>query len=236
MLAPENTMAAFRLAVERYRTDMLELDVHLTRDEQVVVAHDPTVDRCTDGSGAIVELTLAQLQQLDAGARFPEGKFRGERIPTLEQVLLAFPRMRINVELKAHTPELIPRFVELVTRLDAVNRICCGSEHDDIAEKLHAVLPNACHFFPRNALAEFVMTIKGGEPAPKIDRYTVLDMPAEWEGIPLIDEQLVQIARDAGKWINVWTINDEASMRRLVELKVGGIMTDRPDLLREVLG
>src|ERR671919_1607037 len=69
-LAPENTLAAFALAVERYRTDMLELDVHQTRDGVWVVSHDATVDRCTDGSGAIAELPLEEIQRLDAGHRF----------------------------------------------------------------------------------------------------------------------------------------------------------------------
>lgn len=233
LLAPENTLAAFRMAVEAYRTDMLELDVHLTCDEQVVVAHDPTVERCTDGTGAIAAMTLRELQALDAGARFE--RFRGERIPTLQEVLRAFPTVRINVELKAHTPELVPRFVALVQSEGAVDRICCGSEHDDVAGKLHAALPEACHFFPRDALAEWVMTVKGGDPAPRMERYAVLDMPDQWEGIPLVDAALLRVAAEQRKWVNVWTINDEPTMRRLAGLKVGGIMTDRPDLLRAVL-
>lgn len=233
-LAPENTLAAFRMAVEKHRTDILELDVHLTRDEHVVVAHDPTVDRCTDGHGAISQMSLSEVQALDAGAHFPQ--FRGERIPTFEQVLRAFPRTRINVELKAHTDALTARFVELVRREDAAGRICCGSEDEAHARKLVEALPQACHFFPRDPLAEWVMSVKGGEPAPRMDDYTHLAMPDEFQGMPLVDEALVRAARDAGKWLSVWTINDEASMRRLAALKVGGIMTDRPDLLRGVLG
>src|SRR5262244_924500 len=111
LLAPENTLPAFRAAVERWQTDMLELDVHATRDGELVVSHDPTLQRCTDGEGRIGDHTLDQIQQLDAGFHFsPDGgrttPFRGRavRIPTFREVLRAFPRMRLNVEVKAEAP------------------------------------------------------------------------------------------------------------------------------------
>lgn len=99
-LAPENTMAAFAMA-EAIDADGIELDVHLSRDGVAVVLHDETVDRTSDGRGAVASLTLGQLQQLDAGSWF-DGDFRGERIPTLDEVLAwASDRLRLNIEIKS---------------------------------------------------------------------------------------------------------------------------------------
>ncbi|MEJ2679856.1 MAG: glycerophosphodiester phosphodiesterase family protein, partial [Gemmatimonadota bacterium] len=105
-LAPENTMAAFRQAVDRWPVDMMELDVHATADGHCVVIHDPTVDRTTNGQGVVAALSLAELQTLDAGYRFEldgEQPFRdrGVRIPTLDEVLDALPDMRLTIEVKA---------------------------------------------------------------------------------------------------------------------------------------
>ncbi len=242
-LAPENTLAAFRMAVERYRTDMLELDVHQTRDGVLVVSHDPTVDRCTDGAGRIAELTLAELQRLDAGRRFTRDwgrtfPFRGKgvRLPTLEEVLRAFPGLRLNIELKADAPGAVERFADTVRRADAVARVCCGSEHDALAARLYEAFPEGCHFYPRDAGSGFVINARTGEPPPEDPRFLVLDMPLYLEGMRLIDRDFLDVARRHGKWVNVWTVDSPAEMTQLVAEGVGGIMTDRPDLLRDVLG
>lgn len=237
-LAPENTLAAFRQAVERWRTDQLELDVHVTRDGEVVVIHDETLDRCTDGSGPVADRTAAELAELDAGYRWTADgagfPFRGKgiRIPTLREVLRAFPGLRLNVELKggAEAP-----FVELLREERALDRVCIGSEHDAIGERLADALPEGCHFLPRGKLAELVMALKlGGEPTLD-ERFLVLDMPLFHEGIRLVDRPFLERTASIGRWVNVWTVDEPEEMRRLVEDGVGGIMTDRPDLLRTIL-
>lgn len=239
-LYPENTMLAFRAAVAEHRTDLLELDVHASKDGEVVVAHDPTLDRCTDGSGPLKELTYAELAKLDAGYRFSKDagvtfpfRGRGITLPRLAEVLDAFPRLKINVELKAE--EAIGPFVGLVKRFPALlDRLCIGSEHDAIAARLCEELPGGCFFYPRDALAAFVLGFKGGELVDD-PRFTVLDMPYAYEGLVLFDRALADEAARRGKWINVWTVDDEAQMRRAIADGVGGIMTDRPDVLRAVL-
>src|SRR5688572_12268010 len=140
LLAPENTLPAFRLAVERYRTQMLELDVHLSRDGEVVVAHDATLERCTNGAGPLAALTLAELQRLDAGFHFsPDAgrtfPFRGQdaRIPTLREVLRAFPGLRINLELKPDSPGAEDALQKVLRQEGALERVCLGSEHDTVA-------------------------------------------------------------------------------------------------------
>jgi glycerophosphoryl diester phosphodiesterase len=241
-LAPENTMLAFRQAVERFQTDMLELDVHMTADGELVVAHDPTVDRCTDGTGEIARLTLSQVRRLDAGHHFSQDRGatfpcrgKGAQVPTLVEVLRAFPRVRLNVDVKASTPGIEAAFARTIRNERAAQRVCCGSEREEMSARLFAAFPEGCHFYPAEALAAFVIAVRSGEPPPSDPRFSVLDMPLEYEGIRLIDAQLLEAAERANKWVNVWTIDEADVMRRLVSDGVGGIMTDRPDLLRDVL-
>lgn len=241
-LAPENTMTAFRQAVERWHTDMLEIDVHLTRDGEVVVFHDDTLDRCTDASGPVLEKSWRELAEVDAGYGFtPDGgetfPFRGGgvRIPRLVEVLRAFPDLRLNVELKADLPDLVGAFAELVRAEGALDRLCVGSEHDETAAQLHDALPDACHFFPRDAGTLWVMSAKAGAELPDDPRWQVLDMPWELGGVRLVTRELLEQTRAAGIWVNVWTVDDPDEMRRLAALGVGGVMTDRPDLLRTIL-
>ncbi|EPX63749.1 Glycerophosphoryl diester phosphodiesterase [Cystobacter fuscus DSM 2262] len=241
-LAPENTLPAFRLAVERHRTQMLETDVHLTRDGELVVAHDATLERCTDGAGEVAAHTLAELQRLDAGHHFsPDGglthPFRGQgvRLPSLREVLRAFPDLRLNIEVKPDVPGVEDAFASLLREERALGRVCVGSELDPVGERLTRVLPEACHFYPRDALTAFVLAVRMGEPIPEDPRYRVLDMPLYFGEVRLVDELLLNAARAHGKWINVWTVDDPGEMRQLVAEGVGGIMTDRPDLLRRVL-
>ncbi len=96
-------------------------------------------------------------------------------------------------------------------------------------------MPEACHFYPRDALTAFVLAVRAGEQPPEEARYTVLDMPLYFGDIRLVDEALLRAVDAHGKWLNVWTVDEPEEMRRLVAEGVGGIMTDRPDLLRQVL-
>ena len=239
-LYPENTMYAFERARAVHRTDVLELDVHASSDGEIVVAHDATLERCTDGSGPLSALTWQQLKRLDAAFHFtPVGQTgtplrgKGITLPSLKELLAATPGLRLNIEVKS--AGAVDAFVSLVKHEQCLERLCIGSEHDSIGAELARALPDACHFFPANALAAFVLPTKGGEPPEDDPRYTVLDMPYRWEGVTLFDAELAKVARAHGKWINVWTIDEEVEMRRCVVDGVGGVMTDRPDVLRAVL-
>ncbi len=241
LLAPENTRAAFDSAIERWRTDMLELDVHLTADGQLVVSHDPTVQRCTNGEGPIREQTLAELQRLDAGYHFTPDSgltypFRGKgvRLPSFKEVLVAYPGLPLNVELKEDAPGAVEALAALVRGLGAGPRVCIGSELDWLAERLVKALPEVTHFYPRDALVQAVVAIKSSEPLPP-SPYSVLDVPYRYAGVTLLDRDFLAAAREAEKWVNVWTVDAEPEMRALVAMGVGGVMTDRPDILRRVL-
>jgi len=241
-LWPENTLYAFQRAVEDFQTDMLELDLHRTRDGVLVVSHDATVERCTDGGGALRTLTLAQVERLDAGHAFTpdEGRtypYRGQglRLPTFHEVLKSFPSMRLNVEIKEDAPGIEHAFAQAVREAGALGRVCFGSEHDALAERLHQALPEGCLFYPRDALTQLVLALHQGEPPPDEPRYTVLDMPLTFGDMRLLTPDFLAACTRQDKWINVWTIDDEEEMRRLVQEGVGGIMTDHPERLRRVL-
>jgi len=232
-LYPENTLYAFERAVSLHRTDMLELDLHATKDDELVVAHDETLERCTDGSGPLAALTWAELSRLDASRPFPALRGKGVRIPRFIEVLRAFPALHLNVELK--TASALGPFLALVRAERCLDRLCIGSEHDALAIALSDALPDACHFYPRDALASLVIGIRSGEVPEDDGRFTVLDMPLDWEGITIFDANLARVAAGLGKWVNVWTVDDPAVMRAAIADGVGGVMTDRPDVLREVL-
>jgi glycerophosphoryl diester phosphodiesterase len=240
-LYPENTLHAFRAAVTEHQTDLLELDLQASKDGALVVAHDDTLDRCTDGRGPLKALTYDELSQLDAAYKFTTDvgvsfplRGRGIGLPRFAEVLEAFPTVKLNVELK--TFDAVEPFVAMVkSQPSLLERLCIGSEHDAVAAKLVEALPDGCFFYPRDALVAFVLGFKGGELVDD-PRYTVLDMPLKYQGLTLFDRALADEATRLGKWVNVWTVDDEAEMRKAIADGVGGIMTDRPDVLRAVLG
>jgi glycerophosphoryl diester phosphodiesterase len=237
---PENTRVAFAGALAQ-GAHMLELDVHLSADGEVVVAHDDTLDRCTDATGPLVALTAAQLAQVDAGFHFsPDGQHfpwrgRGVGIPRLAEVLQAHPDTRLNIELKTADPALIPLFLQEIRRAGALDRVCMGSEQDAVAFDLFAACPQGCHYAPRGPLTAWVMAALTGQSRPRDARFLVLDMPLDWQGLRLVTPRLLAAAAADGLWVNVWTVDTLADQAELVRLGVGGVMTDRPDRLAGVL-
>lgn len=240
-LHPENTLLAFERSVEVHAADALELDLHATRDGVLVVLHDETLERTTDGEGPVAALTFAELSRLDAGARFTADggrsyPYRGQglRVPSFVELLRRLPAVPLNVELKATAPGLEEQVAAVLRAEAATERVCLGSEHDDVAARLLRAAPEVCAFYPREALTRAVMALKTGAALPE-EPFLVLDMPLEHLGIRLVDRTLIERAAGAGRWVNVWTVDDPAEMRALIDDGVGGVMTDRPDLLRELL-
>ncbi len=237
-LAPENTMAAFRAAVDVWGADMLEMDVHLTRDGEVVVLHDATVDRTTDGTGPVRERTWSQLRELDAGHRFldPEGRpsFRGAgvTIPRFEEVLEAFPRTRIAVEPKV--AEAGGPLAGLVRRHGAGHRVILGAEHERTrrgAGEIGAALgASRSQLYPWMALHR--LPGLGRLYTPPVD---VFQVPERRGPLAVVTSRFVEEAHRRNMPVHVWTVDDEPSMRRLLALGVDAIQSDRPDVLARVL-
>ena len=239
---PENTLRSFSRAISD-GADYLELDVHATADAQVVVIHDPTVDRTTDGKGAVKEWTLSALRRLDAGYRFQaaDGGFpargQGVTIPTLEEVIDAFPSVPLTVEVKQAEPRIAERVVQILLAHRAGGRVVVAAGNDDIMPQLRSA--GAAHGIPTSfstaEVAEFVKRVAEGALVGYRPPGAALQVPPEWEGFQVITAATVAAAHALGIEVHAWTINDEAEMERLLSLGTDGIMTDLPALGRSVI-
>jgi glycerophosphoryl diester phosphodiesterase len=210
-----------------------------------VVFHDDETGRITGAPGTVEARTLAEISRLDAGATFtPDGgrtfPFRGRdlRIPTLEEALARLPRMRFNIEAKTADPRLAVALASVVREAGALDRVCVGAADDGQGERIRALLPGACHFLPVGAATCHVLAARsGGEATGCPEGYDVADLPVRTgEGLWVVDAAVVSWFRARGLAVFVWTVDDETDMRRLLDLGVHGVMTDRPDLLARVLG
>jgi glycerophosphoryl diester phosphodiesterase len=242
LLAPENTLAAFELGAS-YAPDALELDIQMTRDGEIVVIHDPTVDRVTEGHGPVVAYTLADLQRLDAGYHFtPDGgqthPFRGQgvRIPTLREVFERFPTLLINIDLKETQEGKEAALWRTIQQAQAIHRVIVGSfvcaSLRRFRQFTHGVIPtSACP----GEVASFLLrqrlrATRGLRPA-----YMAFQVPEVRSGVRVVSPAFVRAAHGHDLAVHVWTVNERADMERLLDWGVDGIMTDRPDTLAEVL-
>jgi glycerophosphoryl diester phosphodiesterase len=240
-LAPENTILAFQNAYHM-GVDVLEMDVHLTRDGHLVVIHDSTVDRTTNGHGRVRDMTLAEIKSLDAGYRFSTdgGKtfpFRGKgvTIPTLEEVLSAFPDARLNIEIKPDDERAADKLVELIKAHHAENRVLVLSFHSKPLSRFRALLPDAATAASKNEITLFWVMDKlymWRIFRPKPD---ALQIPVRWGRYHIYSPRFVRDAHRMGMEVHVWTVDDPQEMKRLLDDGVDGIITNRPDLLMKVL-
>jgi glycerophosphoryl diester phosphodiesterase len=238
-VAPENTLPSFRRALAD-GVDVFELDVHATRDGEVVVLHDPTLERTTDGAGAVADVTFAELSKLDAGHRFsPDGgrtfPFRGQgiRVPRLTELLQEFREIPLNIEIKSEGAPIITAVVAMVRAARA--RIVLAAEHDSIMQAIRAAAPDLPTSLATGEVAAFIGALQNGETPPLPDGAVALQIPPSFGDIVLVDARSVAAAHALGAEIHVWTINDPDEARRLLDLGCDGIMTDVPHLVSPVI-
>lgn len=245
-LAPEGTMAAFDNAAS-LEVDVFEYDTHMTSDGHLVVIHDDTVDRTTNGSGKVNEMSLEDVQLLDAGYNFVDdaGEYsfrdKGVYIPTVEEMFQKYPNMRHLIELKdTNAPELYDDVIEELWRLiqeyNMEENVMVGSFTHSINERFEEVswgeIPIGAG---ENAVRDFAtkhVAYLNGLASSSVDS---LQLPTESDGYDLTTNNLIQSAKARGMSVYYWTINDKETMRELVKKNVDGIMTDYPNLLIEVL-
>ena len=243
LLRPENTMPAFEHGIS-FGADALELDIQQTRDGELVVIHDPTLDRTTSSSGPVADYSQDELRAVDAGYRFTTDggatfPYRGQgiTIPTLRQVFERFPHARINIDLKDSTPDREARLWALIQEFAAEDRICAGCFTHAALVRFRRLTsgrvatsasPREVRGFLLAALSH--TTIWWLRPA-----YDALQVPDTYGSVRIVSRTTVEAAHRLGVDVHVWTVDERSHMEALLALGVDGLMTDRPDILAEVL-
>ena len=220
--------------------ERLELDVHATSDGVVVVLHDETLERTTDGAGAVRALPLAAVERLDAGYRFraPDGSYpyraRGLRVPTLAALLEAFPGVPLNIEIKQREPPIEAVVLATLDRFAARGRTLLAAEDPAVMARIRAA-PDVLTSFSAAEVAEFVFRLRDGRLGGYHPPGVALQVPPAFGDVALVMAESVAAAHRLGLEVHVWTINEEAEIETLLDLGVDGIMTDFPARGVEVL-
>ncbi|MBB5233533.1 glycerophosphodiester phosphodiesterase [Deinococcus budaensis] len=240
-LRPSNTLLAYRNAAS-LGADMLEMDMHATRDGVLVLSHDAALDRLTNVRGRIPELTLAQVRAADAGYAFSlDGgrtfPFRGQgvQVAQLSEVLSAFPALPMIIEIKQASPSLAAPFCRALRDAGATRRVIAASFSDVALNEFRAACPEVMTSMTERELRPLVLLSKVGLARLAPVRGRAAQVPVRAGRIEVVTPGFVRAMQARGVAVQVWTVNDPAEMRRLIRLGVDGIITDRPDLLEEVL-
>jgi len=208
--------------------------VHATADGVVVVLHDETLERTTDGTGPVRALPLAAVERLDAGFRFraPDGTYpyrdRGLRVPTLTALLEAFPGVPLNIELKQQAPAIEAAVLATLDRFAARERVLLAAEDAAIMARIRAAAPDVVTSFSAAEVADFVYRLRDGRLGDYRPPGVALQVPPAFRDTAIVTAESVAAAHALGLEVHAWTINDEAEMERLLDLGVDGIMTDFP--------
>lgn len=240
--APENTLEAYRLAVES-GIGGLELDVHMTRDGGIVVMHDDDVGRCTDGAGLIREKSLDEVKSLDAGYRFSRDggrtfPYRGQglQIPTLDEVFQQFPDTPINLDIKEDQAGIEEAVLQIIERNNAEGRIFVASQDQRVIRRFRKLsggrIPTSSSQFE---VGVFLALSRLGLERLLRPAYAALQVPTSYRGIEIVTPRFVEAAHNLRVRVDVWTVDDPEEMKRLLDLGVDVIMANRPEVLVEVL-
>jgi glycerophosphoryl diester phosphodiesterase len=240
-IRPSNTLEAFGHAVA-LGADVLDTDMHITRDGVLVLMHDRTVDRTTDGTGAIRELTIDQIKELDAGYRFTldDGKtfpYRGQglTVPTLEELLTAFPDKRFGVEMKPPELGIAEPFCAALRKYNMQNQVLVSSFRQENMDAFRKACPEVATSATQNEVILFFAFNTLRLTRAYTPNYNSLQVPEEQSGILVLTPHFVAGARSRGLAVQPWTIDEEQDLRRILALGVDAINTNRPDRLLEML-
>ena len=239
---PGNTLYAFQNAVE-LGVDIIETDIRQTKDGVLVVSHDETVDNKSNGTGRVVDLTLAELKTLDAAYNWspPDSSdfpYRGQGItyPTLEEVFLAFPDMRYNIDMKQSEPPIYNALCDLIRKHNMQDKVVAASFSHATITAFRKICPEVTTSGDETETRNFVfmnLAYLGRLYSPNFNAFQV---PTKSSGITIMTPHFVRAAHERNLRVDVWTIDDPIEMERLINMGADGIITDRPDLLMELLG
>lgn len=225
-------MPAFAHAVE-LGVDAIECDVHLSRDGEVVVIHDPTLDRTTDAGGPVADRTAAELAQVDAAFRFEQdGGFpyrgTGAGVPRLADVLARWPAMPFVIEVKGSRPETARRTLEVIAEARADERVIVGGFSQQVLAAVRslqpAMLTSASSAEVQSALRRSYFFV-----TPRRTGFALFQVPVRLRGRRVLSRQFVRVARRAGIPVQAWIVDELEEMRRLIAWGVTGLISDRPD-------
>jgi glycerophosphoryl diester phosphodiesterase len=241
-LWPGNTQYAFQQAAV-LGVDVLEMDLHISQDGVLVIMHDETVDRTTNGTGLLEEMMIEEIKALDAGFNWsPDngGTFpyrgKGITVPTLEEVFQSFPNYHMNIEIKKTERSMAEPFCKLIRAYDMENKVLVASFHDERMEKFRQVCPEVATSSPRQETRVFVLLSKVFLGRIYSPNYESMQVPEESSGIKVMTEQFVRAAHERRLRVEPWTIDNPEQMQLYIDWGVDGIITDRPDLMLELLG
>ncbi|MDA2930194.1 glycerophosphodiester phosphodiesterase [Acidobacteria bacterium AH-259-O06] len=222
--APENTMAAFERAIEM-KVDLIELDIHFSKDGEIMVIHDETVDRTTDGRGAIAEMTRNEVQALDAGSWFSP-RFEGERVPTLSEVIELVKPTPVNLLIEIKQGRGLPhgfekRLIQAIQEHNILSRVIVQSFNHAAVRKVKEENPSIA----TGALIDY----RSPDPVSEVKA-----AGAETLGLKssLVTREVIEKAHRNGLRVFVWTVNKLARIRKMLTLGVDGVITDYPSRVR----
>ena len=238
---PGETLHAYERAL-KLGVDVIELDIHRTSDGELVLMHNSTVDETTDGTGPVRRFTLKELKRLDAGYRWSSdgGKsfpFRGKGITvaTLKEVFEAFPRARMNIEIKQSEPSLIEPFCKLIRDHGLTEKVLVASFRDGVMKEFRRRCPEVATSASTPELLEYISKnnpVTGGSYRPNSDALQVKDRVL---ALRVVTKRFIERAHGRNLQVHAWTVNDLDGMRRLVADGVDGIITDYPGPLLALL-
>ena len=232
-MAPENTLVAFDAGIAA-GADGLEFDVHLSRDRQVVIIHDGTLERTTDGRGSVAERTAAELAGVNASRRFGidlEHQWAGAPagVPTLEAVLARYRDAALIIEMKGEDTRLGPAVVDIIRRAGVSHRVCLGSFSSAVLASARAAAPDIPTSAGRDESLRALQRSWFWMSPGKVP-YRAFQLPEVSGRLRVVSRRFLRGAHRSGCAVQVWTVNEEADMRRLFDWGVDGIVTDRPDV------
>lgn len=240
-LWPENTLHAFTHAAD-LGVDVLEMDVRSTRDGQLVLIHDSTVDRTSNGTGAVQDLALAELQALDAGYAWSTDRgetfpFRGRgiRIPTLDEVFASLPHMAMILEIKSSQAAIATKLGQMIRSYGMTERVLVASFDAEVMQAFRRLYPEiATSGAEKEVRRLYVLHLArlSRVYAPPMES---LDVPQYSDDRFIATRRFVQAAHERNLHVHVWTVNEADAMQRLLDHGVDGITTDYPDRLLQIL-
>jgi glycerophosphoryl diester phosphodiesterase len=241
-LWPENTLHAFQQS-QQLGVDIIETDVRSTKDGHLVVIHDATVERTTEGAGRVAEMTLAELKKLDAAFRWSSdgGKTfplrgKGISVPTLQEVFAALPKMRFNIEPKQDEPSIVRPLCKIIREHQMTDKVMVGSFRANVMEEFRRECAEVATSASPGEVSKFLALHKAGLAKSFSPAMQALQVPEYVGGMHVLTADFVKAAHERNLEVHAWTVNGAEDMRRLLDIGLDGIMTDYPDRLMALLG